>query len=350
MEVDGSNWHVFWEVFCAVALRPDATRSGACLAWAERHGSNQGDTSVRMADRSVCGARFDRADVARANATFRSRRPWPIACHEALDNAGLTDATARVRKYQFGTSMCQISRNGWDGQCSQLPPAPLRQGHSRELGITRSCTQSYVDSKHADRRLRRLHEGSEDCRFAARAIFATFVQSSRAASMHCHHSLRPPQPRGQKQSAPPALRELIPNHTTLAKRQLVHAECSTAGVRPRQGLVHTRFNAGPIRIRAEIPSVTRKWAFLNHAGFPSLMISSSPPTIVPFFTYSSTSPATRRTAAAETPWLSGVATGKAAFSAAAAAADTLIGPNHTVAIQIAVRWHERVQLILIDSH
>ena len=72
---------------------------------------------------------------------------------------------------------------------------------------------------------------------------------------------------------------------------------------------------------------------------------SSPPTIVPFLTYSSTSPATRRTAAAETPWLSGVATGKAAFSSAAA--DTLIGPNHTAAIQIAVRWHEQRS---IDCH
>ena len=75
------------------------------------------------------------------------------------------------------------------------------------------------------------------------------------------------------------------------------------------------------------------------------MISSSPPTIVPFFTYSSTSPATRRTAAAETPWLSGVATGKAAFSSAAA--DTLMGPNHTAAIQIAVRCHE---MRSIDCH
>jgi hypothetical protein len=43
------------------------------------------------------------------------------------------------------------------------------------------------------------------------------------------------------------------------------AECSTARVRRRQGHAHTCFNAGPIRIRAEIPSVTRKRAFLNHA-------------------------------------------------------------------------------------
>src|SRR5262249_3523772 len=77
------------------------------------------------------------------------------------------------------------------------------------------------------------------------------------------------------------------------------------------------------------------------------MISTSPPTIVPFFTYSSTSPANRRTASAETPWLSGVATGKAAFSWAAA--DTLIGPNHTAAIQIAVRWHERARLLVLGT-
>ncbi len=31
--------------------------------------------------------------------------------------------------------------------------------------------------------IRRLHEGSEDCRFAGRAIFGTFVQSSRADSV-----------------------------------------------------------------------------------------------------------------------------------------------------------------------
>jgi hypothetical protein len=78
-----------------------------------------------------------------------------------------------------------------------------------------------------------------------------------------------------------------------------------------------------------------------------LMISSSPPTIVPFFTYSSTSPATRRTAAAETPWLSGVATGKAGFSPAAA--DTPIGPNHTAAIQTAVRWQKPARLIDIGA-
>src|SRR3954452_2937322 len=77
------------------------------------------------------------------------------------------------------------------------------------------------------------------------------------------------------------------------------------------------------------------------------MIRSSPPTIVPFFTYASTSPATRRTAAAETPWLSGVATGKAAISLAAA--DTLIGPNHAAAIQIAVRWRKRARLIVIGA-
>jgi hypothetical protein len=46
------------------------------------------------------------------------------------------------------------------------------------------------------------------------------------------------------------------------------AECSSAMVRPQQGLAYTHFNAGPIRIRAEIPGVTRKRAFLNHALFP----------------------------------------------------------------------------------
>ena len=251
MEVDGSNWHVFWDVFCAVALRPDATRSGACLAWAERHGSNQGDTSVRMADRSVCGARFDRADVARrANATFRSGRPG----RSRAMRPSRTHGRLTPRRGSGSTNLVPVcaksARNGWDGQCLPAPSGSPSTGTLKGAGNhpLMHPVLTWI-SKHADRRLRRLHEGSEDCRFAARAIFATFVQSSRAASMHCHHSLRPPQPRGQKRSAPPALRELIPNHTTLAKRQLVRAECSTAGVRPRQGLVHTRFNAGPIRIR-----------------------------------------------------------------------------------------------------
>ena len=31
----------------------------------------------------------------------------------------------------------------------------------------------------------------------------------------------------------------------------------------KEGLAQTRSNAGPIRVRAEIPSVTRKRAFLN---------------------------------------------------------------------------------------
>src|SRR5208282_5833054 len=41
-----------------------------------------------------------------------------------------------------------------------------------------------------------------------------------------------------------------------------------AELKPRhgsQGLTYTRSNAGPIRVRAESPSVTRKRAFLNHA-------------------------------------------------------------------------------------
>ena len=65
--------------------------------------------------------------------------------------------------------------------------------------------------------LRRLHEGAEgaeDCRFAARAIFGRFVQSSRAASMPCDNSLQPPQPPEQKGPARPAFGEPIPNQNT----------------------------------------------------------------------------------------------------------------------------------------
>ncbi len=154
----------------------------------------------------------------------------------------MTDATARVRKYQFGASMCQISpeRLGW----AMFPALSGSPSIGTPTGAGYHPLMHPVlksDSKHADRRLRRLHEGSEDCTRREPAIFATFVQSSRAASIYCDHSLRPPQPRGQKQSASPALREPIPNHTTLVKRQLVQrARCSTAGVRPRQGLaLHT---------------------------------------------------------------------------------------------------------------
>jgi hypothetical protein len=62
--------------------------------------------------------------------------------------------------------------------------------------------------------LRRLHEGAEECRFAARAFFGTFVQPSPAASIPCDHSLRPPQPPEQKEPARPAFGEPIPNPNT----------------------------------------------------------------------------------------------------------------------------------------
>ena len=54
---------------------------------------------------------------------------------------------------------------------ARSPASKASTGTLRELGITHSCTQSLRLSKHADRRLRRLHEGGEDCRFAARAFF-----------------------------------------------------------------------------------------------------------------------------------------------------------------------------------
>src|SRR5208282_3542641 len=58
-----------------------------------------------------------------------------------------------------------------------------------------------------------------------------------------------------------------------------------AELKPRhgsQGLAYTRSNAGPIRVRAESPSVTRKRAFLNHAriwtllGHPNRSIGHGP--------------------------------------------------------------------------
>jgi hypothetical protein len=68
--------------------------------------------------------------------------------------------------------------------------------------------------------LRRLHEdgeGVEDCRFAARAIFDTFVQPSRAASIPCDHSLRPPQPPEPQEPARPPFGEPIPIPKTPVK-------------------------------------------------------------------------------------------------------------------------------------
>ena len=106
-------------------------------------------------------------------------------------------------------------------QCHFSAIFPVPGAGSRESPAHAPCPG--VDSKHADRRLRRLHEGAEgaeDCSFDVRAIFGTVVQSSPAAPTYCDRSLRPPQPRGQKEPARPALREPIPNRKTLVKRQL----------------------------------------------------------------------------------------------------------------------------------
>src|SRR5208282_4587551 len=54
-------------------------------------------------------------------------------------------------------------------------------------------------------------------------------------------------------------------HTVLAELKPRHGS---------QGLAYTRSNAGPIRVRAESPSVTRKRAFLNHATASGLRTRS----------------------------------------------------------------------------
>ncbi len=44
----------------------------------------------------------------------------------------------------------------------------------------------------------------------------------------------------------------------------------------KQGFAQTRSNAGPIRVRAEIPSVTRKRAFLNQARLCEILFCQAP--------------------------------------------------------------------------
>ena len=153
----------------------------------------------------------------------------------------MTDATARVRKYQFGASMCQISpeRLGW-------AMFPALSG-SPSIGTPTGA--GYHPLMHPVLKWIRSTRigGFEDCTKVAKIARAANLQSSLPS---CNLRERPrsiattrsdrhnPEDRSNPLHQPSGNRFQTTRRSSSGNWS--SAECSTAGVRPRQGLaLHT---------------------------------------------------------------------------------------------------------------
>jgi hypothetical protein len=167
-----------------------------------RHGSNQGNTlagKVGLVQNRRCSGDITGGRRAPGQRDFPTRTPVAVGVPlRPARTPGATDATARVRKCQFGAGLCQISPQRLGPKC-QPGPAPSTE----HVDLTGFRNGAYgvkpMPGPRVNRRAKKWHKMALGSRFfewlSARSRCGQVIQSMVSEWFTTFYDAQPP-PRG----------------------------------------------------------------------------------------------------------------------------------------------------------